>query len=231
MSDSRHLLKRDEVPEQGIFIIGAGHFGARAARLLADASRALFAVDRDPDRLSDLAGLPVEVIEADGVRYLIENFDLLSDGNIIVPAIPIHLAFEWLKGYLAGEMEIKKIDVPEATQSMLPNTWPGSEGSLLVSYADFKCPDDCPEPERCTVTGEKRDMPLYERLGRLEIPGFSVHVIRSRQLAPGLGGYEVADLKKAAKRVAEAGERRWLLGTACKCHGILTASEVTPVSG
>jgi len=55
-----------------------------------------------------------------------------------------------------------------------------------------------------------------------------VHVIRSRQLAPGLGGYRVRDLKELLGKVSEAGKGKWLVATACNCHGIVTAMQVTP---
>jgi hypothetical protein len=96
-----------------------------------------------------------------------------------------------------------------------------------VSYADFICPDDCPEPDVCTITGKRREKPLYELLRSLDV-GFRVHIIRSHQLAPGLGGYTVADLKRAAETLAGHRNGKWLVGTACKCHGILTAFEIHP---
>jgi len=37
---------------------------------------------------------------------------------------------------------------------------------------------------------------------------------------------KVEDLKNAAEKVSTNKTRMWILGTACKCHGILTAFEV-----
>ncbi|MBN2126224.1 MAG: hypothetical protein JW821_18130 [Deltaproteobacteria bacterium] len=117
--------------------------------------------------------------------------------------------------------------MPETIRPHLPHTWKGGEGSLLVSYADFLCPDDCPEPaDFCTVTGLKRDVPLYRRLENLEVPEYHIHVVRSRQLAPGLGGYRVEDLARLLARVKDGGKRKWLVGTACRCHGTLSAMEI-----
>ncbi|MCP4668372.1 MAG: hypothetical protein GY849_18665, partial [Deltaproteobacteria bacterium] len=115
---------------------------------------------------------------------------------------------------------------PQAIEPLLPHTWPGSEGSLLISYADFVCPDDCSEPGCCTVTGERRERPLYDLLNDLDAGDFRMHVVRSRQLAPGLGGYEAGELEKAAQRIRSEEKGKWLLGTSCKCHGILTALEI-----
>ena len=76
------------------------------------------------------------------------------------------------------------------------------------------------------MTGEKREQPLYDLLSHLDLSGFKVHVIRSRQLAPGLGGYRVLDLAKTAEELKRDEMGRWLLGTACRCHGMLTAFEI-----
>ena len=221
-------MERDlsRITEDTVFIIGAGHFGARAARIICQRSDSpLFVVDPDEKSLSDLNDLRIEKILGDGIQFLIDNFHYLKQTNTIVPALPVHLAYEWLKGFLPGDMKIKKLPVPE-TKPPLPNALPASDGSMLVSYADFLCPDDCPEPVYCTVTGEKREQPLYSLLRNLNSPPFDMHIIQSRQLAPGLGGYKVEDLKNAAEKVSTNKARMWILGTACKCHGILTAFEV-----
>jgi len=228
---SRKLF-REELPEDAVFIIGAGHFGNRAARILSRESDApLFVVDVDKDALFQVKDLTVKTIAYDGIPFLVENYSVLNPLNTIVPAIPAHLAFEWMKCHLDKEYKIRKIGVPEEIKPLLPYTWIGSEGSLLVSYADFVCPDDCPEPEFCTATGERRERPLHDLLNHVDLLDFRVHVIRSHQLAPGLGGYKVGDLKTAAEKLTGSEADKWLLGTACKCHGIFTALEVCSVLG
>ena len=215
------------ISEDTVFIIGAGHFGARAARIVCQRSDSpVFVVDPDEKCLSDLNDLRIEKVLGDGIQFLLDNFHYLKQTNTIVPALPIHLAYEWLKGFLPGDMKIKKLPVPE-TNPPLPHAWPASDGSTLVSYADFLCPDDCPEPVHCTVTGEKREQPLYSLLRNLNLSLFDIHIIQSRQLAPGLGGYKVEDLEGTAEMVLGNEPGRWILGTACKCHGILTAFEIS----
>jgi hypothetical protein len=216
-----------DIPAEAVFIIGAGHFGSRAAGLLSKKSNGpLFAVDREEESLARLTAFSVRGIVSDGIDFLLRHYGSLKPVHTIVPAVPVHLAFEWLIRHLGGGLSIKRLPVPEAIESCVPHTWQGSEGSLLVSYADFLCPDDCPEPVRCTVTGERRSKAMHELLRDLKAPGFEVHVIRSHQLAPGLGGYRVSHLTDAAKTVSLHGRGKWLLGTACKCHGILTAMEI-----
>jgi hypothetical protein len=218
----------DSFSKEAMFIIGAGHFGKRAVNILSQKTDSpLSVVDQDEHCLLEIEEPTVTKIQTDGIDFLVENFHVLSPSNIIIPAIPVHLATEWLKKYLGHGLGIKQIQVPSEIKAFLPHTWPGSEGSLLISYADFLCPDDCPEPaDYCTVTGERRGTPLYELLSQLELPGFRVHIIRSRQLAPGLGGFRVDDLTKLAERVREERIGSWLVGTACRCHGTLTALEI-----
>ena len=186
----------------------------------------IFVVDREKKFLDSIQTSSVQKVLCDGVCFLKENFSLLHPSLTIVPAVPLHLAFEWLKGTLKDGQTVHQLPVPEEIKPALPHTWKGSEGSLLVSYADFRCPDDCPEPEEyCTVTKKPRGLPLYDLLGATAPKHFTTHIIRSRQLAPGLGGYKVGDLIDLLGRIKKAGEGKWLVGTACKCHGTVTALE------
>lgn len=211
--------------EDAVIIIGAGHFGSRAAELLIHGTRRVLVVEPDSNRLEKMARLPVLCVQNDGIEFLVDKAHQLDRKNWVVPAIPLHLAFEWLKRSLNKSATVKKVTVPEHVSHLLPHTCPGSEGSLLVSYADFVCPEDCPEPDLCTVTGEER-VPLYDVLSRVEATGFKVHVIRSHQLAPGLGGYRVGELRSLLRRIVASDDRKWLLGTSCRCHGILTGFEI-----
>jgi hypothetical protein len=216
------------LPENAVLIVGAGHFGQRAVRMLSGKSDSpVYVVDRDQSHLARINDRLVKPIVCDGIRFLVENFPFFSPSNIVIPAVPVHLAFEWLITYLSDDFPVKRISVPEDTRSSLPHTWHTGDGSLLVSYADFRCPDDCPEPaDYCTVTGEKRDKPLYQLLGELHVMDFNVHVIRSHQLAPGLGGYRVDNLLEMVRKITSQGAEKWMIGTACKCHGTLSAMEV-----
>ena len=208
-------------------IVGAGHFGARAAKILTGKEfrgAAVWVVDRVAANLEPLKGLPVERIRADGIDFLVNHFARLPPSTVIIPAVPFHLAYEWLRGYLGRARGPERLKVPQEIASALPHTWEGPEGTLLVSYADFRCPDDCPEPAGyCTVTRSKRSTPLYELLRRIAPADYSACIIRSRQLAPGLGGYRLEDLRCLSAAVRTTRTERWLIGTACKCHGMVTA--------
>ena len=228
---SEHLViepMSGQFPDDLCLIVGAGHFGKRAARILKETSDSpILIIDKDKDRIESIEPLHTEKIVSDGVNFLVKNIQSLNPSSVIVPAIPVHLASEWLKIFLEEHgWEIQPIRVPEEIIQLLPHTWQGTGGTLLISYTDFLCPDDCPEPsDHCHMTGETRSEPLHELLNRLSVPLHQIHVIRSRQLAPGLGGYKAEDLTNLYSKVSQ-GEGKWLVGTACKCHGALTGVEV-----
>jgi len=218
--------------EDLVLVLGAGRFGARAVRILAGQSnRTLWVVDQDEKRQRELADLPVHAHLEEGIDFLVSRAPRLPAEAMIVPAIPIHVAVEWLLRSPHDSITLNRFPVPDFLKSSLPHTWVGGEGSLLVSYADFLCPEDCPEPEDgCTVTGEIRT-PLYQVMRDLDVPGFRVHVVQSQQLAPGLGGYPFQDLLDLRERVLGGGSGGWLIGTACRCHGTLTGLRVTRDEG
>ena len=80
---------------------------------------------------------------------------------------------------------------------------------------------DCPEPaEICTFTGRPRGGTLFRDLAARTWPGFVMLVLRSRQLAPGLGGYRGRELL-GLEDLARESAGPLLVATACRCHGVL----------
>ncbi len=217
---------------QVTLVIGAGHFGAKATKILAEKGvTPLWVVDSEQEKIVNIRHFPVQCINSDGVKFLVDNSKALSPESLIVPAVPLHLAFEWLKGSVKESKVIQQIRPPDVLKTILPNPIEGTEGSLLVSFAaGFICPDDCPEPPFCTVTGEKRDKPLFQLLEEVKVRNFGTHVIRSHQLAPGLGGYQFKELIQLRNAVENQDTAKWLLATSCRCHGVVTCFKVDPVS-
>lgn len=214
---------RRDMPD--FLIIGAGRFGRlAAARLLERNPQSSFlVVDEKEEALREMGGLPVDVVREEGAAFLAENLREGKGPAFILPAVPVHLAFEWVKRKLAPDFFVEKVPVPEKVVQELPNTLPGGEGRVFASYANWVCPDDCPEPrEFCTVTGRPRKGALYEDFLNLHVDGFVPLAVRSLQLAPGVGGYPPEVLWSVLKKIREAGKNKnYLLGTACLCHGVL----------
>jgi len=207
------------------WIIGAGQFGAKAAQRLArkHPGARLTVVDCDLAALKPFQKLPVMCVYQEGAMYLAQHLDGQSLPDWIIPAAPIHLAFEWVRFKVVQERSLEVIAVPEEIEAMVPNPIRGREGQIFVSYADFVCPDNCAEPfDQCTFTGKPRKGLLYQVFERIVLNDFLSVVIRSRQLAPGVGGYRPEALREALAKV-EAHKGPVLFSTACLCHGVMHA--------
>ena len=74
------------------------------------------------------------------------------------------------------------------------------------------------------MTGEKRKRNMFEVLGDIAVELFQPLVIRSHQLAPGIGGYRPAHLHAALDELKKA-TGPFLISTACRCHGVITGLE------
>ena len=216
-----------------IWIIGAGRFGQLAARRICKARPqcAVTLVDPDPPQDQDLNRCQVWRVHADGIRFLFDTLDGHNDPDWIVPAAPVHVAYEWIRSRLSSRFEIEPLSVPSNMAHRLPNPRAGKLGTLYVSNATWICPDDCAEPpECCTVTGEAHPCIVYRELEKFQPDGFQSVVIRSRQLLPGVGGYTPQALFASLEKV------RWaaapvLLSTACRCHAVLEAFRLKPLDG
>ena len=205
-----------------IWIIGAGRFGMialeRLSRIKSDAH--FVVVDPDERRFFPVENPRCVFENMDGVRFLIRRLAPKDPPDWIIPALPVHLAAEWCLRKL--EARGRRIPVPVGLDDMLPNPVRGAGGDVYVTHADFLCPDDCPEPaQTCTVTGEPRKPDMFGLLAEIHLEDFASIVIRSCQLGPGVGGYRPDQLFKLLSRLEE-GQGRFLISTACRCHGVIT---------
>lgn len=215
---------------ESIWILGAGKFGRMAVERLTRAhpDSDITLVDQNPQVLQRLTGRTLTKIHADGIRFLVENLIDCNHPQWIVAAIPIHVAFEWLRTKLSPVLETQKIRIPAAVIAQLPNVLQSEQGTVYTSNAAFLCPDDCPEPAKfCLHTGQPRPCNLHQALGALPSEEFESIVVRSHQLLPGVGGCQPGDLFQALKKV-KAATKPILLSTACRCHGVMDAFRLVP---
>ena len=213
---------------QSVFILGSGCFGRHAFSLLQQRFQlsGITVVDIQYHKLKKIAAQGGRTIVMDAVSFLASSKEKIGSDDWIVPAIPIHVAFEWIRQALKSEKELKTIPVPYRLEAMLPNPIRGTEGQLYVSNADFICPDDCPEPETyCTVTGKPRPQVLCELLYGPNLPDFHSICVVSSQLAPGVGGFQLRTLQQALKGI-RSHPGNILISTACKCHGVVHAFHI-----
>jgi hypothetical protein len=205
-----------------IWIIGAGQFGMRAVTSLSRRYKNLkiLLVDQDCEKLDQASELDCITVHSDGVVYL-ETHLKPSLSTWIVPAVPIHLVWEWCRRQLGPDV-LTPVNISSGIDGQLPHPMRGSNGEIYVSHADFICPINCSEPhDICTVTQQPRKQEMFKLLAKLRFKDFSSLVIQSHQLAPGVGGYSSEALFSLLKKI-EGVKGPFLYSTACRCHGVIT---------
>ncbi|BBO79699.1 hypothetical protein DSCO28_02650 [Desulfosarcina ovata subsp. sediminis] len=203
------------------WIIGAGHFGqiavSRIRRHIPGASITVVDTVTPTDRLEG-----VTTVLGDGIDWLGRMLTEAAAVDRIVPAIPVHVAAEWMSLKLRSRYDIQPMAIPDHWLARMPHAMPGKPGQVFVSHADFICPDNCPEPkDRCTHTGKPRPMDLFRLLAGLELDDVLTIVLRSHQLQPGVGGLIPADMIHALDIAERSHRRPLMIATACRCHGVV----------
>ena len=210
---------------KNIWILGAGKFGLKAVervkQMHPEVDLTVIDIIEDPGSMVSAHG--GVYVRRDGIEFL--DKELLETGgpDWIIPAIPVHVACEWIKRRLSSTRAVRALNLPEGLAAMLPNTLQGKHGELYSSMADFLCPDDCIEPYGiCTITNEKRAYRLYDLLSSIQIKHYKTVVVKSRQICAGVGGYQPADLISALYEVQRY-DSPVLVCTSCKCHAVVSA--------
>jgi len=213
---------------KSIWILGAGRFGLKAAKVLSRNNKKaeLTIIEKSSRICKQIERVGFKTVCMDGIEYLDQNLKGIDYPDWIIPAIPVHVAYEWVRLKIKGSYILKTIPVPEGVIMSLPNVFKGKECEIYMSIADFICPDNCPEPDDiCTHTGKPRPFSLYKKLESIKYIHFHTVVIRSRQLSPGVGGYSPEALFYALD-VIKASTIPVLLSTACRCHGVMNAYRI-----
>lgn len=204
------------------WVLGGGQFGRRAVELFKkDApSSTIVVVDRLPIR--DLP-IEIEIVCADGIEWLAEHFTQNAEVNKIIPALPLHVAADWIKKKLSDEQRIvRPSEIPDELLDLFPHPLRLTENRVVMSHADFICPPNCSEPDAlCTYTRKPRPLALYSLVEESILGNYVPLILRSRQFASGVGGFLPEDLWSLLERARLLPDTPLLIGTACKCHGIV----------
>ena len=188
-----------------IWIIGLGQFGSIAFQRLSQGGeeRHFVLVDPVKENLQKHSGPTTTLRISDGVGFLDRQFRKGRKPDWIIPALPIHLAAEWILLHLGAD-KLRRAPLPSLIEALVPNPSHGPEGNLYVSHADFRCPADCDEPhDICTITREMRKQNMFELLGNLDVEPFKALNIQSHQLGPGIGGYRPEQLFELMENVEQ----------------------------
>jgi len=208
-----------------IWIIGAGRFGKKAVSAMKKRypESAITVVDHCPKACEAIAEPGLATVCMDGVSYLNHYLTDADDPDWVIPVIPVHLVYAWIRMRLLPDFSIIPVDIPEAILRSLPNVIPGKPGEIFVSNASFVCPENCSEPrDLCTHTRMPRKQSLNQAIAALSCNGFLNLVLQSEQLAPGIGGITPGALFNTLTAVQQFPESI-LLSTSCRCHGVVQA--------
>lgn len=222
MPESAPATLPDPYPPERIWILGAGHFGYTAAQRLSRRypQAEFLVVDQQTDRLNAIRqafGIPT--IARECIGFLTQQ--TIPRDVWIVPAIPVHVAYQWLLARLAERASVQSLPVQTEVDAQIPNPYRVAGGTVYASFATFLCPDVCNEPaEICTYTKEPRQGNLFQRLQEISLPHLKVVVVRSWQLAPGVGGYTKPLLTVALETIMQQ-PGDYLVATSCRCHGVI----------
>jgi len=216
------MKKKSSSFHETVWVIGCGQFGRRAVELMKESVPASNIVVVDSLPVNDLPE-DIEIICADGVEWFTEHFTPGATVHKIIPALPLHLAAEWVKKKLFDEQRIvHSADIPDKELDQFPHPIRLRASCVVMSHADFICPPNCSEPEElCTYTRQRRPQSLYRLLETTSSGNFTPLIVRSRQFAAGVGGFFPEDLWHLLERCRVLPGKSLLIGTACKCHGIV----------
>ena len=208
-----------------VWIVGAGRFGQKAVSAIKKCypESAITVVDHCPKACEAISEPGINTVCMDGVSYLNQYLTDADPPCWVIPVIPVHLAYEWIRRRLLPCISVVPIDIPETVSRSLPNVLSGKPGEIYVSNADFICPENCSEPwDICTHTRLPRKLSLCQAIAALSCNGFLNLVLQSEQLAQGIGGITPGALFNALVTVQQSPESI-LLSTACRCHGVVQA--------
>lgn len=209
-------------------VIGGGCYGSYHARQLLRAIRAgklpgerLTIVDRNPACAAAAGGLTdadeVTLATASWAEFLRAWLPAAAPDDRVIPApLAPHLLWEWL----AGDLDAERLEPPGGWA--LPYEQRGGAGELYLSAAGWTCPATCVEPAHCPILHAPRDWDLADTIEeRATELGYAPAVFRCLQLAGGVGGIRVGDVRAARERAAEA--ERVLVATSSRCHAAVGA--------
>ena len=212
------MLIDDQLPvnPERALILGCGRFGSSAADKInlkwpACEIHVVDKAEKIPERIPG-----IHHSDTDGIQFLSDMLMESRPADIVVPCLPVHVAFEWILIHFGFP-----IPVPICLMEILPGAIGGKDGCIYSSLSDFLCPTNCSEPEGfCPESGEKRINPLFSTMGELTLSNYSTIVLRSKQLLPGAGAVTAGQFNTLIKEVRK-GSGRFLIGTASRCHGVL----------
>jgi hypothetical protein len=206
-----------------VFIIGFGKFGQLTLPKVSQRwpKARIWIMDPVPEHLTRGERFSAVRVLDKGEDFLWKHQNQLASEDWIIPAVPFHLAGDWVKRVLSRDRAVRKIKPPRNLGKGLPFTLYLNK-DFYVSLADFECPENCPSPQGfCFKTRDPRPQRLREILDIQSLSRGTLTFIKSEQLAPGLGGFTFGELKRTGELLLRA-DPPLFLATVCPCHGVIS---------
>ena len=240
-----HSLAKLELRGRFVVVIGGGHFGSLAAKLIKETGARGIVVDvyegcKAREFASRVFSEPsfeppgegeVHLVVYDGVGYLIRMLEAGVEPDVIVPAMYGHFVGKAFKAYLEGRGFSVSPDVEAMEAALNSGKLEGLvvaksyEEALLVAsymYPDMRCNIPCDQPDDfCPTTGREKRGPMYKLLEEAASAASTPRIIRSHLLNAEVGGFEAKGFLDVVREAAEGGLSRVAIGTACMCHGVV----------
>jgi hypothetical protein len=215
-------------------IAGGGKYGCYAIEFLRQKGKGFAVVDIDPNCLA-VRRFGFNASEP-GIISKGEHFvhGDLSTVLELVEALKPEYVFPTAPVHIVADLARIKFDLqpwPEAVNTILPKlpeaiVLQAGRGKLVVSYnRDNDCVEKCAMPEVCPSTRIRKPCTMT-KLMRFASP--EAFILISHSMAPGLGALKGSELLEFIDW-AETKEK-FIVATACDCHGIFTAFQKTPSS-
>ncbi|WAI01745.1 hypothetical protein [Methanogenium organophilum] len=228
-------------------IIGGGKYGEHAFQKLQQDKTPVVVLDTDPACIlrthRQIPSITMDELAVSGLPPagagfiqggIAETADVIARcrPERIFPTVPVHVA----AGIISAITGLRPDPVGAAAMdSCIPDKLVvGRNGADIYCSLNRvgRCPDHCPAPPACPVTGVRRAEPLFALLREslTACPGDDTEtrptpavIIESRQFGPGLGYILTEDLTCAIADLQNTGADTAWVATACRCHGVATA--------
>ncbi len=215
-------------------IIGGGKYGCHAIEYLRQKDRGFIVTDIHANclavqrfRLTSLQEKVVSNGEFFAHGDLSKTLQLIYQHkpDYVFPTAPTHIAADM------AEIKFKLEPWREAKDSILARL-PQSvvlyarNGKIIVSYnQDHECLDHCSMPETCPTSKTTKPCTMT-RLMRYASP--EAFILISHSMAPGMGALKGPELEEFFSWAKN--RDRFVVGTACDCHGVFSAFKKTDTS-
>jgi hypothetical protein len=226
-------------------IFGGGCYGTFYARQLVRAAQTGIAVDeivvvdrnKHPPVRAAVDSPLVHVVQQNWDDFCDVYFGQLATTNsdrIVPPPFTPHLALSWLLRRLTQDrLDLNWSLEPIKRMPGTPYQNQSVGGPVTLSHADWICPVNCIEPERCPKTRETRYWDLATTVQQwshaFDDVGQAItqtHLFQCLHYTHGVGTYPAAQVVQARDAMADvtvAADRpaRFLVGTVSRCHGAI----------